>query len=72
LARLVRWEEKMMRINRKLAIALLCALLVCMPWVLEMLGVHLPKGIGVVSTWIGVFGLFFLLVASLKEYLGRG
>jgi hypothetical protein len=42
-----------------------------MPWILEALGFHLPKGIKVVSMWIGIFGLFFFILAALKGLLER-
>ena len=50
---------------------LLCIFLICTPWLINLLGAPVPKGIMVVSAWIGIFGLFLLLVLTLKIFIER-
>ena len=48
-----------------------CLLSVFMPWILEALGVYVPRGVEKASTWVGLFCLGILLVLVLKRFLGR-
>jgi len=56
---------KGIKTNWKLAVALFCALSVFVPWMLEAVGVHIPRGIEKASTSIGVLGLIVLLATVL-------
>ena len=57
-----------MKINLTLAIALLCALSVFIPWILEALEYTLPTGVRGLTTWIGLVGLLLLVISVLKAY----
>jgi hypothetical protein len=52
-----------------IACVLLCVFLIVMSWIFEFFGFPLPKGVSVASALVGAFGLFFLLVVTLKVYL---
>ena len=60
-----------MKINWKLAIALLCILLLFIPWICSLLGFPLPRSIAVILIFAGAFGLIFLLVIALKVLMDR-
>ena len=53
---------KGMTLNLTLVIALFCVLSVFIPWILEALGVNLPRSIEKASTWIGLAGLCLFAV----------
>jgi hypothetical protein len=45
------------------AVALCCAAVVIIPWMLEAFGVHLPEGLSRLTIVVGLFGLAFILAS---------
>jgi len=60
-----------MKINWKLAIALLCILLLFTPWICSFSGFPLPKSVTAILILVSSFGLAFFIVIGLKVYMDR-